>query len=62
MWIALPDAHRHTAGAFHHHTPPAIDIGGATARVFLGSLAGQTSPVPTFTPLRGAEILLDNSA
>jgi quercetin 2,3-dioxygenase len=30
--------------------------------VFLGSLAGQTSPVPTFTPLLGAAILLDNSA
>ena len=62
LWIALPDANRHTARAFHHHAPPTIDIGGATARVFLGSLADETSPVPTFTPLLGAEIVLDPQA
>jgi redox-sensitive bicupin YhaK (pirin superfamily) len=27
--------------------------------VFLGSLAGEASPVPTFTPLLGAEIVLE---
>lgn len=59
LWVALPDAHRHTTRAFHHHTPPSIDIGGATARVFLGSLADEISPVPTFAPLLGAEIVLD---
>jgi redox-sensitive bicupin YhaK (pirin superfamily) len=62
LWVALPDAHRHTTRAFHHHTPPSIDLGGATARVFLGSLADETSPVPTFTPLLGAEIVLDPQA
>ncbi len=62
LWVALPDAHRHTARAFHHHTPPSIDLGGATARVFLGSLAGEASPVPSFTPLLGAEIVLDPHA
>ncbi|TWF79523.1 hypothetical protein FHX44_115456 [Pseudonocardia hierapolitana] len=62
LWVALPDAHRHTARAFHHHAPGPIDLGGATARVFLGSLAGETSPVPTFTPLLGAEIVLDPRA
>jgi redox-sensitive bicupin YhaK (pirin superfamily) len=60
LWVALPDAHRHTARAFQHHAPPAIDLDGATARVFLGSLAGDTSPVRTFTPLLGAEIVLDS--
>jgi quercetin 2,3-dioxygenase len=59
LWIALPDAHRDTARAFHHYAPPAIDLGTATARVFLGHLAGHTSPVPTFTPLLGAEIVLE---
>ena len=29
------------------------------SRVFLGTLAGQTSPVETFTPLLGAEVVLD---
>ena len=62
LWIALPDAHRHTARAFHRHTPPSVDLGGGTARVFLGSLAGVASPVPTFSPLLGAEIVLDPQA
>jgi quercetin 2,3-dioxygenase len=62
LWVAFPDAHRDTARDFHHHTPVPIDLGGATARVFLGTLAGQTSPVPTFTPLVGAEIVLDPHA
>jgi quercetin 2,3-dioxygenase len=62
LWVALPDAHRHTARAFQHHAPPSIDLGGATVRVFLGSLAGATSPVRTFTPLLGAEIVLEPHA
>jgi quercetin 2,3-dioxygenase len=62
LWVALPDAHRRTARAFQHYTPHSIDLGGATARVFLGSLAGETSPVPTFTPLLGAEIVLEPHA
>ncbi len=32
---------------------------GAEIRVFLGSLAGGVSPVRTFTPLLGAEIVLE---
>ena len=32
---------------------------GWTARVFLGSLLGETSPVSTYTPLLGAEVLLE---
>ena len=39
-----------------------IHVTGATARVFLGTLLGQTSPVRTFTPLLGAEITLDAGA
>jgi redox-sensitive bicupin YhaK (pirin superfamily) len=58
LWVALPDAHRHTGRDFQHYTPASIDLGGASARVFLGSLAGATSPVKTFTPLLGAEITL----
>jgi redox-sensitive bicupin YhaK (pirin superfamily) len=37
-------------------------IDGAEIRVFLGSLAGRTSPIPTFTPLLGAEIVLGPDA
>ncbi|MGW4587374.1 pirin family protein [Amycolatopsis thermoflava] len=56
LWIALPDEHRHTARDFRHYAPPVVEVPGATVRVFLGSLAGSTSPVPTFTPLLGAEL------
>jgi redox-sensitive bicupin YhaK (pirin superfamily) len=59
LWAALPDAHRHVSREFQHYAPQSVDLVGATARVFLGSLAGQTSPVSTFSPLLGAEIVLD---
>lgn len=58
LWVALPDAHRNAARDFRHHAPEPVELGGATARVFLGSLAGIASPVPTFTPLLGAELVL----
>lgn len=58
LWIALPDSARHGPRDFQHYAPPEVGLGGATARVFMGTLAGQTSPVRTFTPLLGAEITL----
>ena len=58
LWVALPDANRSGARDFQHYVPPAADLGGATARVFLGTLAGLESPVPTYSPLLGAEIVL----
>ncbi|MFJ8787949.1 pirin family protein [Streptomyces sp. NPDC102462] len=58
LWVALPEEHRHTARDFRHHVPDPVRVDGAEIRVFLGSLAGVTSPVPTFTPLLGAEIVL----
>ncbi|WP_329063718.1 pirin family protein [Amycolatopsis sp. NBC_01480] len=62
LWVALPEEHRHAARGFQHHVPPATVLDGATARVFLGTLAGETSPVETFTPLLGAELTLDPGA
>jgi len=62
LWIALPEEHRDTARDFRHYAPPLLDLPGATARVFLGSLAGTTSPVPAFTPLLGAEITVEPGA
>jgi quercetin 2,3-dioxygenase len=58
LWVALPDAHRFTGPAFEHYAPPALDRGGARVLVFIGRLAGHTSPVRTFSPLLGAEITL----
>ncbi|MFE0382446.1 pirin family protein [Streptomyces inhibens] len=59
LWVALPDEHRHTGRDFRHYVPSPVRVGGADIRVFLGSLAGDTSPVRTFTPLLGAELVLD---
>jgi redox-sensitive bicupin YhaK (pirin superfamily) len=62
LWVALPGEHRATGRAFAHHVPRPVRVDGAGLRVFLGSLAGGTSPVRTFTPLLGAEITLDPRA
>ncbi|MFB7188024.1 pirin family protein [Streptomyces sp. NPDC056230] len=62
LWLALPDEHRHAPRDFQHHAPEPLRVDGAELRVFLGTLAGQTSPVRTFTPLLGAELLLDPGA
>ncbi|MCP2205064.1 hypothetical protein LX90_008802 [Lentzea flava] len=62
LWLALPDAHRDAPRDFQHYAPPTVTRNGAEIRVFLGSLAGSTSPVTTFTPLLGAEIVLPAGA
>ncbi|WP_235736347.1 pirin family protein [Nocardioides alcanivorans] len=62
LWVALPDATRHVAPAFEHYAPEAVTGDGFTARVFLGDLLGDSSPVRTHTELLGAEILLDAGA
>ncbi|WP_435251309.1 pirin family protein [Streptomyces tendae] len=58
LWVALPAEHRDTAPDFQHHVPAPVALDGGEVRVFLGSLAGDTSPVDTFTPLLGAEVIL----
>ncbi|MFK4066580.1 pirin family protein [Streptomyces sp. NPDC029674] len=62
LWVALPDEHRHAARDFQHYTPPPVEVSGAEVRVFLGELAGTASPVRTFTPLLGAELVLQPHA
>jgi quercetin 2,3-dioxygenase len=62
LWVALPEEHRDTARDFQHHVHEQVRLDGAEIKVFLGSLAGSTSPVRTFTPLVGAEIVLDPGA
>lgn len=62
LWVALPAADRDTAPGFAHHAPAAVTGPGWEARVLLGSLLGDTSPVATFTPLLGVEILLEAGA
>lgn len=66
LWIALPDAHREAGRDFVHYAAPEFTFpqadtvrGSASGRVFIGSLAEQSSPVETFTPLLGAEVRLE---
>lgn len=59
LWVALPASDLETGRDFAHYTPQPLALPGAKARAFLGELAGSRSPVPTFTPLLGAQIDLD---
>jgi redox-sensitive bicupin YhaK (pirin superfamily) len=56
LWVALPGSDRQTGRDFAHYVPRPRSVDGAGVRVFLGELAGDRSPVHTFTPLLGAQI------
>jgi quercetin 2,3-dioxygenase len=62
LWLALPDSARHGPRGFDHYAPESISFSGAAIAVFLGKLAGASSPVHTFTPLLGAQIDLPAGA
>ncbi|GAB2922073.1 pirin family protein [Streptomyces mayteni] len=62
LWVALPEADRNAPRDFQHHVPTPVPLDGGELRVFLGSLGGVTSPVRTFTPLLGAQLVLDPGA
>jgi redox-sensitive bicupin YhaK (pirin superfamily) len=59
LWVALPDDSRDTDPGFEHYAPPELSGDGWRGRVFLGTLLGHTSPVSTYSPLLGAELVLD---
>jgi len=60
LWIAMPDGARHREPGFDRHTDlPVLRTGGLTATVIAGELCGLNSPLATYTPLLGAEIVLD---
>jgi quercetin 2,3-dioxygenase len=57
LWVALPEASRHTGPAFEHHADlPVTGVGGFDVTVFIGSLAGAQSPAMTFSEIVGAEL------
>lgn len=58
LWVALPDHARNAPARFDHYKPQPRRGPGWEARVFLGSAFGDTSPVPTATPLLGAELMI----
>lgn len=60
-WLALPDALEEMDPAFEHVGEggmPIIDYAGARARVIMGSLWGETSPVTTYAQTIYADIQL----
>jgi hypothetical protein len=59
LWYALPEETRNMPPTFEHYAPDPVRGEGTELRVFLGSLAGSSSPVNTYTPpLLGAEAVL----
>ncbi|GAA2142359.1 pirin family protein [Kitasatospora kazusensis] len=59
LWVALPEAHRHTAPTFEHHAAlPTVTAPGLHATVIMGTLDGATSPGTAHTPLVGADLAL----
>ncbi|MBN7300798.1 pirin family protein [Mycobacteroides abscessus subsp. bolletii] len=59
LWTVLPKGKRNIAPAFEHYVPPLLEESGLRARVFMGSLLSQRSPVQTATPLVGAELIVE---
>jgi quercetin 2,3-dioxygenase len=64
LWTCLPDAVRDSAPADFTHLAelPTYHEAGVTVKVFLGSLAGETSTAPAYSPLVGAELTLQPGA
>ncbi|HTS97081.1 MAG TPA: pirin family protein [Streptosporangiaceae bacterium] len=63
LWVALPDASRHTEPAFSHHAElPTVGLGGFEVTVFAGALAGQRSPARMFSEIVGAELAAARAA
>jgi redox-sensitive bicupin YhaK (pirin superfamily) len=62
LWVALPDGARDVPRGFEHHVPEPLAVPGGVLRVFLGSLGGVTSPVRTYSPIVGVEVVLEPGA
>ncbi|MFB7597521.1 pirin family protein [Streptomyces sp. NPDC056160] len=59
LWVALPQAHRHTDPRFEHHAGlPTVTAPGLEATLILGTLDGATSPGTAYTPIVGADVSL----
>ncbi len=57
LWTALPESTRHGDRAFEHVAQvPALEVDGARVQVFMGTLAGVTSPARADTPLVAAQL------
>lgn len=59
LWLALPEDSRDTDPDFEAFTPEPLRGEDWDLRVFLGEFAGQRSPVHSFHPVLGAELVVD---
>lgn len=57
LWTALPEDRRHGPQDFEHVPDvPVAQVDGARVQVFLGALAGVTSPARAYSPLVAAQV------
>jgi redox-sensitive bicupin YhaK (pirin superfamily) len=61
LWLALPTAVREREPAFENTVPTPFDLGGATVRVFIGSLGGVSASSTVYSQLVGAQLDLPPS-
>ena len=60
LWVALPDDVRDSAPRFDRYTDlPIIDRPGVRGQVLIGEIDGVRSPAISFSPLVGADLILD---
>ncbi|MGW4632203.1 pirin family protein [Nocardia sp. NPDC004415] len=63
LWIALPDSAREGDPHFEQHRElPVYEQPGLRATVLIGALGGVVSPARAYTPILGADIVLDARA
>jgi quercetin 2,3-dioxygenase len=63
LWVALPSASASIAPHFEQHRDlPLHEVPGLRATVLLGTLGSATSPATAYTPIVGADMVLDASA
>lgn len=63
LWTALPDRDRHVGPHFEHHPDlPVLTGSGVTVTVIMGELGGVASPAEVYSPLVGAEVVLEAGA
>ena len=63
LWTALPDHDRDVRPHFEHHPDlPVLTDTGVTIKVIMGELSGTASPAAVYSPLVGAEAVLEPGA
>jgi len=59
LWVALPDADRHSDPAFDHHPHvPTLERDGLKIQVFIGEAFGEQSPARIFSPMVGMDFAI----